>query len=79
VTAAPKQQLVQPDEGHPKVRRELSSTIASRKVATVHVPKATSASRPASKKTNPPPRPNAQEEQLFREFLEWRKRQKALP
>ena len=45
---------------------------ASPKVATVNAPKA--------KKTNTPPRVDAQEEQqLFQEFLEWRKRKKDLP
>ena len=45
---------------------------ASPKVATVNAPKA--------KKSNTPPRVDAQEEQeLFQEFLEWRKRKKDLP
>ena len=45
---------------------------ASPKVATVNAPKA--------KKTNTPPRVDAQEEQqLFQEFLEWRKRKKDQP
>ena len=45
---------------------------ASPKVATVNAPKA--------KKANTPPRVDAQEEQeLFQEFLEWRKRKKDLP
>ena len=42
------------------------------KVATVNAPKA--------KKANTPPRVDAQEEQqLFQEFLEWRKRKKDQP
>ena len=45
---------------------------ASPKVATVNAPKA--------KKTNTPPKVDAQEEQqLFQEFLEWRKRKKDQP
>jgi hypothetical protein len=45
---------------------------ASPKAATVNAPKA--------KKANTPPRVDAQEEQeLFQEFLEWRKRKKDLP
>jgi hypothetical protein len=69
---------VQRDEG----QRARPKTSASPKVATVHAPKTTSASgpRPAAKKANTPPRLDAQrEEQLFQEFLEWRKRQKGLP
>jgi len=83
-------QLAQPDEAQLKIQRERPKASASRKVAVVHPPKPTktSISRPASKKattppskkaTTPPP-PNVQEEQqLFQEFLEWRKRQGDLP
>ena len=72
--------LVQRDKGQPKVQREQPRTAASPKVATVHAPKATSVSRPTSKKAATPPRLNAQrEKELFEEFLEWRKRQKGLP
>ena len=54
------------------VEREQPRTSASPKVATVDTPKA--------KKTNTPPKVDAQEEQeLFQEFLEWRKRKKDLP
>jgi hypothetical protein len=54
------------------VEREQPRTSASPKVATVNAPKA--------KKANTPPRLDAQkEQQLFQEFLEWRKRQKDLP
>jgi hypothetical protein len=82
VTEAPKQQLVQEDEAHPKIRRETPKTSASRKVATAHPPKRTSpsASGRVSKKANTPARPDAQsEQQLFQEFLEWRKQQNDLP
>ena len=62
------QQSDQRDEGQPKVRREQPKTSTSPKVATVPAPKA--------KKANTPPRLAAQkEQQLYREFLEWRKRQ----
>jgi hypothetical protein len=76
------QQVGQRDKGQPKVQRVQPRTPASPKVAAVHAPKATSTSvsRP-SKKANTPQRLNAQreEQQLFQEFLEWRKRQKQLP
>jgi hypothetical protein len=61
------QQSDQRDEEQPKVRREQPKTSTSPKVATVPAPKA--------KKANTPPRLDAQkEEQLYQEFLEWRKR-----
>ena len=57
----------QRNEGQPKIRREQPKTSTSSKVATVPAPKA--------KKANTPPRLDAQkEEQLYQEFLEWRKR-----
>ena len=57
----------QRDEEQPKIRREQPKTSTSPKVATVPAPKA--------KKANTPPRLDAQkEEQLYQEFLEWRKR-----
>jgi hypothetical protein len=82
VTDAANTRLVQPNEAQPKVQRKQPRTSASRKVATVHAPKATGASvsRHAAKKASTPPRLDAQKEQrLFQEFLEWRKRQKNLP
>jgi hypothetical protein len=82
VIDAPKQQLVQQDEAHPKVRNGQPKASASPKVGTEHAPKATSRSvpRPASKKADTPPRLDAQrEQQLYQEFLEWRSRQKDLP
>jgi hypothetical protein len=58
----------QRDEGQPKVHREQPKTSTSPKVATVPAPKA--------KKANTPPRLAAQkEQQLYQEFLEWRKSQ----
>jgi hypothetical protein len=77
-TDAAKPQEVQRGEEQPKVRRGQPGTFTSSKVATVHIPKATSTSVPRnpSKKANTPPRLDAQREQLFQEFLEWRRRQK---
>jgi hypothetical protein len=74
-------QLVQPREAQPKVRRAQPGTSASPKVATVHAQKATtgSAARPTSKKTNTPPRIDAEKEQLFREFQEWQTRNRQPP
>src|SRR5262245_1460972 len=88
VTEAPNPQSVQRDETPPKVRRQQPKTSPSPKVATVHPPKTVqtpnaprrSVSPPAAKKTNTPQRADDQrEQQLFQEFLEWRKRQKDLP
>jgi hypothetical protein len=87
VTEETERQLVQEDEAQPKIRRQQSKKSAShkaataRKVATVHTPKAPSpsASGSASKKAKSPPRPATQrEQQLFQEFLEWRKQQNGL-
>ena len=75
-------QLVQRGEGQPKARREQPTPPAPLKVATVRAPKATnvSGSRQTVKKANTPPRLDVQrEEQLFQEFLEWRRRQRDLP
>jgi len=82
VTEAPDLQSVQSGEGSPKVRRQQPRPSASPKVATVHAPNAPrrSVSQPAAKKANTPQRLDSQrEQQLFQEFLEWRKRQKDLP
>ena len=88
VTEAPRRKLVQGDEAHPKVRREQPKPSASRKVATSRkgatelAPNTTSpaVSGRAAKKAKTPPRPDPQtEEQLFQEFLEWRRRQTGLP
>jgi len=82
VTEPPDLQSVQPDEASPKVRRQQPKPSASPKVATVHPPNPPrrSVSRPAAKKANTPQRLESQrEQQLFQEFLEWRKRQRDLP
>jgi len=82
VTEPPKRQLVEADGAHPKVRREQPRTSTSPKVATVQAPKATSPSVPrhASKKADTQPKLDAKkQQQLFQEFLEWRRRQRDLP
>jgi len=80
VTETATEQLVERDKGQPKAQRVQPRTRTSPKVATVHMPKVTGVSRPASKKPNTPPRTDAQrEQQLFQEFLEWRRRQKDPP
>jgi hypothetical protein len=75
------QPLVEREKEQPKVQRVQPRIPTTRKVATVHVPKTTGVSRPASKKANTPPQTDAQREQqkLFQEFLEWRRRQKDPP
>jgi hypothetical protein len=75
VTEAPNQKLVQQDEAQPKARRGQPKASTSPKVASEQASKATSqsASRPASKKAST----DAQkEQQLYQEFLEWRKNQR---
>lgn len=82
VTDPANTQLVQPDEELPKVQRERPKTSGLRKVAVVHGPKPIGkpASRATSKKASTRPRLDVQkEQQLFEEFLEWRKRQTDLP
>jgi hypothetical protein len=88
VTEEPERQLIQGDDAHPKIRREQSKTSASRKaatarkVATAHTPKAPGppVSGSTSKKAKSPRQPATQrEQQLFYEFLEWRKQQQGLP
>src|SRR4030095_3281418 len=74
------QQLDQRDEGQPEVRREQPKASTSPKAATAPKastsPKAAMVPAPKAKKANTPPRLTAQkEEQLYQEFLEWRKHQ----
>ena len=74
-TEAPNQKLVQQDEAQPKARRGQPKASTSPKVANEQAPKVASgsASRPASKKAST----DAQkEQQLYQEFLEWRKNQR---
>ena len=70
VTEAPNQQSVQQDEAQPRVRR------GQPKAAKEQAPKTTSrsASLPASKKASTPD--TQKEQQLYQEFLEWRKNQR---
>jgi hypothetical protein len=70
--------LVQQNEAQSKVRR-VQPKASTSKAPTENAPKATSQSvaPPAAKKANRSPASDAQsEQQLFQEFLEWRKRQK---
>jgi hypothetical protein len=75
VTEAPNQKLVQQDEAQPKARRGQPKAPTSPKVASEQASKATSqsASRSTSKKASPEAQ---KEQQLYREFLEWRKTQR---
>ncbi len=82
-------------KGHPGAARALAEnpdatrdiyaerhrTSSPPKVAKVHTPDTSSASAPraASGKTNPPPLLDREKEQLFQQFLEWRKRQTDVP
>jgi cell division septation protein DedD len=80
-TESTKQQLVQQNEAQSKVRR-VQPKASTSKAPTENAPKAASQSvaRPAAKKANTSPASDAQsEQQLFQEFLEWRKRQKGQP
>jgi hypothetical protein len=80
VTDVANRQVVQQDKGQPKVQREQPRPSGSPKVAAEAAPKGASGSRQPSKKANNPPRPDAQEEQqLYQEFLEWRRRQQDQP
>jgi hypothetical protein len=77
-TEAPNQQ-VQQNEAQPKARRGQPKASTSPKVAQEQGPKSTgqSASRTASKKASTPPQSDTQtEQQLYQEFLEWRKSQR---
>ena len=75
-------QLVQrrPD-AKPNLQQEQHGTSSPPKVAKVHAPDTSSASAPrhAFGKTNPPPLLDPEKEQLFQQFLEWRKRQTDVP
>ena len=69
---APNQQSVQQGEGKPKVQGVQPKSSTSPKIAKVNAPK--------TKNANTPARVDAQEEQqLYQEFLEWRKSQKGQP
>jgi hypothetical protein len=73
--------LVQQNEAQSKVRR-VQPKASTSKTPTENAPKPTSQSvaPPAAKKANTSPASGAQsEQQLFQEFLEWRKGQKGQP
>jgi hypothetical protein len=75
-------QLVQRrSDAKPNLQQEQHRTSSPPKVARVHAPDTSSGSAPrhASGKTNPPPLLDREKEQLFQQFLEWRKRQTDVP
>jgi hypothetical protein len=75
-------QLVQRrSDAKPNLQQEQHRTSSPPKVAKVHTPDTSSASAPraASGKTSPPPLLDREKEQLFQQFLEWRKRQTDVP
>ena len=65
----------------PNLQQEQHRSSSPPKVVKVHAPAASSrfAPHPASGKTNPPPLLDRNKEQLFQQFLEWRKRQTDVP
>jgi hypothetical protein len=75
-------QLVQRrSDAKPNLQQEQHRSPSPPKVAKVHAPdtSSTTAPRHASGKTNPPPLLDRDKEQLFQQFLEWRKRQTDVP
>jgi hypothetical protein len=75
-------QLVQRrSDAKPNLQQEQHRISSPPKVAGVHTPDTSSGSAPhhASGKTNPPPLLDREKEQLFQQFLEWRKRQTDVP
>jgi hypothetical protein len=75
-------QLVQRrSDAKPALEQEPHRPPSSPKVAKVHARDTGSATAPrhASGKTNPPPLLDRDKEQLFQQFLEWRKRQTDVP
>jgi hypothetical protein len=76
-----RQPVQQRSDAKPNLQQEQHRTSSPPKVAKVHGPDTSSGSglRPASGKTNPPPLLDRGKEQLFQQFLEWRKHQTDLP
>ena len=74
-------QFVQRSDRQPIPRRVQHQTFASPKVAKVHTPDTSSApdSRHVLEKANTPRLLESEKDQLFRQFLEWRKRQTDVP
>jgi len=72
-----RQLVQQPSDAKPNLQQEQHKISSPRKVAKAHAPDTSSASapRPASGTRNPPPLLDREKEQLFQQFLEWRKRQ----
>jgi hypothetical protein len=67
-------------DAKPSLQREQHRTSPLLKTAKLHAPDTSSAaSRRVSEKRNPPSLSDAEKEQLFQEFLEWRKRQTDVP
>jgi hypothetical protein len=68
-------------DAKPNLQQEPHKPPSLPKVAKVHAPDTSSTTAPhrASEKTNPPPLLDRDKEQLFQQFLEWRKRQTDVP
>jgi hypothetical protein len=68
-------------DAKPTLQQEQHRPPSPPKVAKVHAPDTSSATAPrhASGKTNSPPLLDRDKEQLFQQFLEWRKRQTDVP
>jgi len=68
-------------DAKPNLHLEQHRTSSLSKLAKVHAPDTSSASapRPAWGKMNPPALHDQKKEQLFQQFLEWRKRQTDVP
>jgi hypothetical protein len=68
-------------DAKPTLQQEQHRASSPPKVARVHAPDTSSESapRPASGKKNPPPLLDREKEQLFQQFLEWRKHQTDVP
>jgi hypothetical protein len=68
-------------DAKPNLQQEQHRPPSPPKVAKAHAPDTSSATAPrrASGKTNPPPPVDRDKEQLFQQFLEWRKRQTDVP
>jgi len=72
---APNQQAAQQDEAKPKAQRKQPKGSTSPKVATEQAPQTASRSapRPSSKKASTQSESEQSDQQLYQEFLEWRK------
>ncbi len=79
--AKPRQLVQRRPDAKPTLQQEQHRASSPPKVARVHAPDTSSESapRPASGKKNPPPLLDREKEQLFQQFLEWRKHQTDVP